>query len=213
MIESNIIEWLDFGESIQKIDAYSKTNVINIFIFFRELIKSKCPVLLDIILIIVSFFQLLCLTSYFISTKGDIIIDILNYVKNIFIISNVINQINYYKFLIIINLIVSLDIILMLIIFFTEKKTQLNILGKIVNLINIIIFYYLLGPVMELYSASFFCQNGKNIYLQVNCFSKKMHIVNLIFSLLFYLLYICIAVLYSLFCFEIGIISINKMKK
>ena len=34
MIESNIIEWLDFGDSTQIIDIYTKRNRINFFFFF-----------------------------------------------------------------------------------------------------------------------------------------------------------------------------------
>ena len=213
MIESNIIEWLDFGESIQKIDSYSKTSMLYIFRFYRELLKNKFPVLLDIILIIVSFFQLLCLTSYFAYKEGDFILEVLNYLNIFFIISNEINNINYIKFYIIINLTIIIDIFFMLIILFTSKKMKLNILAKIINLINIIIFYYLLFPAMEIYSISFLCQNGKNVYMQLNCFSTKIRIINIIFSILVCLLYIFIAVAYSIFFKEIGLISKNKNEK
>ena len=41
MIETNIIEWLDFGDSTQTIDIYSRKRLIIIFRFFRLLTKNK----------------------------------------------------------------------------------------------------------------------------------------------------------------------------
>ena len=41
MIESNVIEWLDFGDSIQNIDFYSRKKLISLFRFFRLLVKNK----------------------------------------------------------------------------------------------------------------------------------------------------------------------------
>ena len=41
MIESNVIEWLDFGDSIQTIDTYSKPKLVSLFRFFRLLVKNK----------------------------------------------------------------------------------------------------------------------------------------------------------------------------
>ena len=212
MIESNIIEWLDFGESIQKIDVYSKINILNIFRLYRELLKNKFPILLDILLMILSFSQILCLTSFFVSKEGEIIIEIFNYLKNVFILSNIINNKNFVTFFSIMSLMIFVDIILTLIIFFSSKNIKLDIFTYIVNLINILIFYYLLGPAIEIFLTSFLCSSDKAEYLRENCFSKSKHIIYIIFSILVCFFYIIAAVFYSLFFNEIGSIETKSGK-
>ena len=49
MIESNIIEWLDFGESVHILDAYSNKGKLFFFKFFKTLLKNRnYPLLLNI---------------------------------------------------------------------------------------------------------------------------------------------------------------------
>ena len=215
MIESNIIEWLDFGESTQKIDAYSKKKLIYIFKLFRELLKNKFPVLLDILLIIISFIQFLCLTIYFIPNKNDdFILKILDNLKNIFIVSNLVdNEKIYFKFHIPIAIFIYLDIFLMLFILFTIKKIKLKILLYIVNLINVLIFYYFIGPIIEVSLLVLICEDGKSKYLGVKCFKHFHHLTNLIFSFFIFILYIFVSILYSIFCNEIGSLSTNLGEK
>ena len=110
MIESNIIEWLDFGDSIQKIDAYSRPTILFFFGFFRVLLKYRISYLIEIILMIIYFIQLLCISSSFIDKKGETIIQIFDYYKNIFVVSNLIssNQKYYLQLFIINNAIISI---------------------------------------------------------------------------------------------------------
>ena len=210
MIESNIIEWLDFGESVQKLDAYSRNKLVNIFRLFRQLLKNKFPVILDILLIIISFIQLLSLIIYFVPKNGDFILEILDYLKNIFIVSNLVdNAIIYFKFYLPISIFIYLDIVLMLFILFTINIIKLNILSYIVNLINISIFYYFIGPIMEISLLTLICEDGKSKILGVKCFSHTDHIVNFVMSFFIFVLYILVAVFYSIFFNEIGSISTN----
>ena len=59
MIESNVIEWLDFGDSIQTIDPYSKQKLISLFRFFRLLVKNKSfPIIIEIVFLFIFFMQL-----------------------------------------------------------------------------------------------------------------------------------------------------------
>ena len=52
MIESNIIEWLEFGDSAQILDVYSKKNLLYLFKFLRNLIKTKdFPIIINLIFI------------------------------------------------------------------------------------------------------------------------------------------------------------------
>ena len=113
MIESNVIEWLDFGDSTQKIDIYSKSYLEFYFKFLRTLLKSKTfPILVDIILMIISFLQLLCLSAIVLSSENDIIIQILQYLKIVFIPSEIVTNNNlYFQLFFSIDIIILLDII------------------------------------------------------------------------------------------------------
>ena len=214
MIESNIIEWLDFGDSIQKIDIYSKKNLLRIFKYFRTLIKNKPSALLDILFIIISFIQLLCLSSYFASSEREIVIQILQYLNNVFLLSNTINNPEAYLHLIITtNIILYINVIIMVIIFSTIKRLNLKYLAFIVNLINSIVFYYFLAIIHEIIIIAFWCENGQHKILQFKCFSNKVHLYIIFLLLLIYLLYIFISFSYSLFYNEIGSITANKNEK
>ena len=41
MIESNIINWIDLGDSIQYLDVYGKKKIVKIFNLMRVLISYK----------------------------------------------------------------------------------------------------------------------------------------------------------------------------
>ena len=57
MIESRVLEWLDFGDSAQIIDVYSKKNLLFIFKLLRYLLKNKSnPIILDILFLMIFFF-------------------------------------------------------------------------------------------------------------------------------------------------------------
>ena len=53
----------------------------------------------------------------------------------------------------------------MIIIFFSMRKIKLTFLVYLINIINIIIFYYLLGPSIEIFLLTFSCENGQHKYL------------------------------------------------
>ena len=157
----------------------------------RQLIKNKESEAIDIILIIISFLQLLCITSYFIDQENDIIIKILKYLKNIFLVSNLISiDSKYYTQLFIANnIIIYSNLLLYFIILFLFKKININFLSYLFNLINTIIHYYYIGPAIEICLTTFFCENGNNILLSIKCSSNLSHKLYSIFfrqSLVFY---------------------------
>ena len=192
MIESSFIEWLDFGDAAQKIDVYSKNNIIKIFRFFRALNKNKFPIFLEIILMIIYFMQLLSIASYFVSSDNDIILEIFNYLKNILLFSDLINDNNTYTYMFnIFFVIILVDILIMNIIFFTIKHAKLKILIYIINLINILVYYYFIVPIIDISITSFWCEDNQHKIMQVTCFSNMKHLIFTIFSffLVYYLFY------------------------
>ena len=210
MIESNVIEFLDFGDTIQKISPYSKTYLELYFRYFRNLIKNKSfPIIIDILLIIISFIQLLIISSIFLSSDNDIIIGILNYLKHIFLIFDIItNDKIIFQLFLFFAILLLIDILLMLIILFTMKILILKFCINIVILFNSIIFYYLIGPAIEICLILFLCNVGKQKYIYIQC-SNHLNLTNLIFSILIGVLYIFISIFFSIYNKEIGSIITN----
>ena len=213
MIDSNVIEWLDFGDSTQKIDVYALTYKKKLFRFFRELLKNKNFPNLEIILIIIYFIQLMII-ALISDEKNDFIIEILMYLKNIFLFSEIIDNGEIYKiiFFIIFDIII-IDVLLMLIIIFSIKYFKPHLILILINFINIIIFYYLLGPSIEISLLSFWCENNQHKIFKIRCYSGKTHISYVILSILILILYILISFMYSLYCNEIGTIFVNGNEK
>ena len=211
MIESNIIEWLDFENIVQKIGPYSKTYLELYFKFFRTLLKNKpFPIIIEVILMVLSFIQLLLLSSFFLSPDNDIILEILKYLQNFILFFNLITDDNkLYILFIIIFIIILVYIILIVIIIFTFQILKIKIFIKIVNLLNIIIFYYLIGPSIEICLMIFWCKIGNQKYIGFHCFSNSNNIKNVIISIFICLFYLFISIIYSIYNNEIGSTETN----
>ena len=63
MIESNIIEWLDFGDSAQNLDVYTRKNLIRLFSFFRALLKTKNFATIMYVIFLTIYFIQICTIS------------------------------------------------------------------------------------------------------------------------------------------------------
>ena len=211
MIDSNIIEWLDFGDSTQKIDTYSKSYLKVIFKLFRTLLKNKHFQIVEIVFMLISFIQIISISSVFLPSDEDIILEIVNYLKNVFLLFDMItNREIYKKFYITIQVIFTIDLLFMLIILFTMNFVKINTVIALCNLLNISIFYYLIGPFIEICLFSFWCENGKHKFLDETCFSNMQHLLYIIVSMIFFVLYALISILYSKYCIEIGTIDLNS---
>ena len=62
MIESNIINWIDLGDSMQNLDVYSKKKLVKFFNFMRVLLSYKT----------FSIFFFLILKFFFFSSINDV---------------------------------------------------------------------------------------------------------------------------------------------
>ena len=218
MIESTVIQYLDFGDLIQSLDCYSKKNTIYILSFFRALSKNKTfPMIIDIILILIFFIQIWTMTIINVPTKGDIILKILDYLKKVTVFYEIIiNASNYLILFAIVFIFIIIDIILMIIVLVINKKTNspiLYILIYLINFFNIIIFYYLIGPIMNISLTSVYCKNNVHKYLYMTCFKTNFHLIIIIFSVLMLILYILVAFLFSFYCNEMEIIKAISNKE
>ena len=103
MIEQNIIEWLELGDSIQKIDSYTKKNH-NLFFKGNYIISqySQFSEYFYVVIIFLSYAQIWELNILNINVQEDGILEIIKYLNKIFLINNlVVDRKTFIIFLII----------------------------------------------------------------------------------------------------------------
>ena len=117
MIESNVIEWLDFGDSAQNIDIYSRKKALFFFRFFRGIIKNKpFPILINILFMIIFFFQIWTMNILSVPSKDDLILEIFDYLKRVIAFYElIIDEPTYSKILTAIFIFVLVDFLLIII--------------------------------------------------------------------------------------------------
>ena len=210
MIESNVIEWLDFGDSAQNIDIYSRTKTLFFFRFFREIIKNKpFPILINILFMIIFFFQIWTMNIISVSSKDDLILEIFDYLKRVIVFYElIIDEPTYSQILTAIFNFVFIGFLLIVITFFIMKKINAIILILIINIFNIINYYYLIGPIVQICLTCLLCENGKHKYSGKTCYSSD-HLSRCIMSFVLLILSLFMSYLYSYFCNEIELITAN----
>ena len=216
MIESNIINWIDLGDSMQSLDVYGKKKWIKFFNFMRILVNYKSfSVFFYIILQFFFFLQILMLNLINIDTTKDkdSTVTILTYISKVVFLQQIITDSKSYKIAIIIVSVLTLVMlicIIFLVISIKIGKFYMKAPIYLVNLINVVLLNYLVCPAIEICIMSTRCQNGNHFYLNVSCFSHRSHIAILVASILNLLFYLTVTVALSLYYNEIG--SVNETK-
>ena len=97
MIESRVIELLDIGDSAQSMDTYAKKRLIKITCYFRLLYKNKQSSIISYIFFVTLFFiQMWTASLVNVPCKGDLILEILDYLKKVTMPFEIItNKTNY----------------------------------------------------------------------------------------------------------------------
>ena len=93
MIEKNILDWMDINDSIQKIDIYNSKFLLPIFT--SSYLNSRYNGILNLfffISIVMFFFQVWELNITKTNTSGDGILNILDYIKKIFLLRDVVKN-------------------------------------------------------------------------------------------------------------------------
>ena len=86
MIESNIINWIDLGDSIQYLDVYGKKKIVKIFNLMRVLISYKnFPIFLFLVFKFFFFLQILMLTTINVDKEDDNTITVLKYISKVIV--------------------------------------------------------------------------------------------------------------------------------
>ena len=180
MIEEKIIEWLDLGDSVQKIDLYERPKLIKYFQYFRSLIKYGVnSETFDIILHLIGFLQIISLSAINIDEKDDLILEVFKYFEKILLPYRYISDSNnlYVIFSIIIWVISIVHFILSLLcVVFLYRKIVINLFFYFLSLLNYILFYYLTGPIIHIAINGTKCTNDLHEFLNEKCYSNGLHL-------------------------------------
>ena len=104
MIESNIIKWIDLGESMQYLDVYGKSKWMKFFNLIKILISfKKFSIFFYIVLKSFYFLQIIMLNLTNLPDDNDTAIKILTYIAKVIFVQNIITDNSTYKIAVIFN--------------------------------------------------------------------------------------------------------------
>ena len=214
MIESRILEWIDLGDSVQTLEIYSKKKLLRFFNWFRIINKYKPDNVLFIFFCkFFYYFQFLIISL--INTpeerkNSDSLIKVINYIKKIIFVQDIIKNKKSYiivlSFSFIFCIIFFYHIICLL---FISNKNIRKFQMISLNYLNYIFQNILLCLLINTFMLTIKCQNKQHIYLDIQCWKSKKHIVLTIISLLFLLILLFYSILLSIYNIQVGSIKLN----
>ena len=215
MIEERIIEWLDLGDSVQKVDIYERPKLLSFFKYHHLLIKHGISSeITDIIFILIFFIQIINLAAINLEPENDLILKVVKYLEIIILPHNNLFQEKKFIFLSCVTWVLNcIHIILTAIAFFLQyKKTVVKVLYLFISSINYIIYYYLIGPIVYLALYGTFCPNNIHDILKVECYSNSKHLSFTLLNFIFALYSLYIIETFSLYYNQTGIIHGSDVK-
>ena len=216
MIESNIIKWIELGDSMQYIDVYGKKKMVKLFNFLRILmVYNSFTTFFFIILHFIFFIQIAMLCLLGVSSENDWIVRFFSFFKNVFLLEYLITGEVSYKLAIIIISVITIIIIgvsIFLMICIIKEQIYFKLPITICNIIIILLIYYIIGPITQICIMFTNCENGKHKYLQVACFSDISHSLISLASIVNFIFFLLFSLAMSLYYNEIGTLSNANVK-
>ena len=208
MIEERIIEWLDLGDSVQKIDLYERPKLMKYFQYHHLLIKHGInSESFDIFFYLIYFLQIISLSAINIDKKDDLILEVFKYFEKVILPYEFMKESNdlYIIFSIIIWAIIIIHFILSLLcIIFLYRRTVMKLFFYFISLINYLLCYYLICPIIHIALNGTRCINGNHEYMNKKCYSDSFQLAILILNFLFGLYSLFIVITFSLYNNQIG---------
>ena len=209
MIESNIMEWIDLGDSVQILEMYLNKKLIKLFNFFRIMAKHKIDSRFFIFFLkFFFFFQFMMIPIINVKEKAkktDSLIKLFNYVKKVIFIQDIINKKNDLIIVLCFSyffcIILFFHIIYLM--FNQNKKLKLYILTSL-NILNFLLQNCFLCPLINIFMLTTRCKNKKHIHLELECWKDIKHIILGVISLLVLLICIIYSILLSIYFNQIG---------
>ena len=216
MIEERIIEWLDLGDSVQKQEIYERPKLLIFFKYYHLLLKHGITSeAADIVFILLFFIQIISLATVNLEPNGDLILEIIKYIENIILPNKIITDSSSY--IISSSIIWGLNFIhiILTILAFTllSKKIIIKILFFFISLTNYIIYYYLIGPIIDLALNGTHCPNKIHDIFKVECYSNSKHLSFIILNFIFAIYSLIIIETFSLYHNQIGSIHGSNVKR
>ena len=214
MIEQNILDWIELGDSIQKLDLYKKNHIF-FELFYNISQQSHFSIYFYCFINFMYFFQILCLNIYVLNdVDADLLIDVLDYFKDIFLIEDLIE--NNKSFIILLSIVVSIFalsiLLLVLNLILLKNKIKVRILLTLTGFLNLLNIYYLNGPNYEIIFSSIKCFKGSDGDFEICSFKEAKNVLSLVFSIIYGLAILLHFDLISLYIDEIGCINGSNVK-
>ena len=208
MIESNVLNYIEIGDSIQLNNIYKNKFQKNFFEFFRIMIKYKSTnITLLYFLKFIYFIQIMMLCLINLPekfSKHDTLIKFFNVIKGItYLHENITSKKTYYIWLYITYTINGIFIICILDLIIKRKNANSTIL-YLLNYFNLILQNYFYFPFLNILLIIFKC-NSENYhhFLNIKCYESN-HLILIIINLFFILFFTLYSILLSIYYYQIG---------
>ena len=215
MIEENILDWIELGDSIQKMELYKKS-IPNFKLFCALSHYSHFSIYFYYFLIILFFGQIWSLNIFALKDiKGDLLLEVLNYFDKIFLIEDIItkkNKIFYALLIITVAIFIFSNILLIVNAILVNKKKYIRFLLALNSILILLNIYYLNGPFLDIIFVNIRCYNENNTDFEICSFKKTSNIIILIFCALYTLGVLVITFFTSLYINDIGCINGTNVK-
>ena len=180
MIEKNILEWLEVGDSIQKLDIYS--NKSTFFVFKTNYLFSRYSHFSTnfyLFLYLIYFAQIWELHLLKLDVKGDLILEIVKYLEKIILIPQDVKPVLRIIYIIMATIgFSSAWFITFLNLYLLSKKRKIEFLLSLNVLILFLNVYFINGPAIQILVYTTQCYNGiEYIRCPITGFKKILEIV------------------------------------
>ena len=213
MIEENIIEWLEISDTIQKIDIYNGKNPP--LLFKTNYILSQYGQFSEyfyLLVIFLYFAQIWELNILKINVEEDGILEIMEYLRKIFLLQDFINDNKTFVILFVTTLSLFIISLLLSIINVIALKNQnkYRFFISLNALINIIFIYYLGIVNIETILNAILCVENNKLVI---CSFKKIYFLIRFILIIFYIVMMVISLICSSLYFNnIGSINGSNVK-
>lgn len=214
MIESNIVNWIELGDSMQTIDIYSRPKLMKFYNLIKILISfKKFSIFFYIVLKCFYFLQIIMLNLTNLTDENDNTVKILKYLSTVIFVQDIITDSSTYEIAVYVNTSITfLSIFCLIYIIISDKigKFLVKFPISIFNLINILLLNYFIGPIVQISIMATKCTDGSHDFLKTECYNETLHIIFVIMSITNLIYWVIMSIILSIYFNEIG--SINETK-
>ena len=213
MIEQHIIEWIELGDSIQKIELYNERSITFYEMNYLLSQYNNFSEYFYFFIIILYFLQIWELNIETLDENGDCIMQILKYIQKAILFHKFVNDDTTFLIFLSITVIfyiASILISLTSIIIFSKHGAKKRFLISINSFLNILNIYFINGPSIHILFYRFFCKDGTSTYI---CSIKTVKDIIILIFMIIYALFLIFGVMTATLYFnDIGFINKSNIK-